>query len=201
MPGAGTGPGGLRGWSPARHGKTDGRVHLAWHRSVAPAEWYPQRRSLNPPAGRALQLPPAVSVIGAEQISFWPITFGFCFSINRAALQVGTGVARPPQRARPNERADWFSSSSVADLAGVMQPQRRFPQHRHAARARRIASGCGYWERAWNRRGHPPSPREALDDPGGVSPAVQPVHFAEVPPKAVASAGQGQKKCSGRHKL
>ncbi|EGV92045.1 hypothetical protein I79_021402 [Cricetulus griseus] len=48
-----------------------------------------------------------------------------------------------------------------------MQRRRRFPQHWHAARARRIASGCGCWERAWH--GHPPSPREALNDPGGVS--------------------------------
>lgn len=180
------------------HGKTDGRVHLAWHRSDAPAEWHPQRRSLNPSAGRDLQLPPAVSVIGAGQIPFWPITFGFCFSVNRAALQVGTRAARP----RPCERADWFGSSSVADLAGVMQRRGRFPQHPHAARARRIASGCGHWERAWNHRGHPPSPREALNDPDSASPAVQPVHFAEsLASKAVASAGHAQKERSGRHKL
>lgn len=66
---------GLRHW----HGRTDGRVHLAWHRSVAPAEQFLQTRSLNPPAGRALQLPAAVPVIGAGKFSFGPITLGFLF--------------------------------------------------------------------------------------------------------------------------
>lgn len=180
---------GLRHW----HGRTDGRVHLAWHRSVVPAEWCLQRRSLNPPAGKALRLPPAVSVIGAGQISFWPITFGFCFSVNRAALRVGTREARP----RANARADWFGSSSVADLAGVMQRRGRFPQNWHAARARRIASGCGHWERALERAQAPAVSREG-DGLNDVSLAVQPVHLPEsLPPKAVASAGHDQKECFG----
>lgn len=47
-------------------------------------------------------------MIGAGQISFWPITFVFCFSVNRAALRMGTRAARP----RANAHADWFRSSS-----------------------------------------------------------------------------------------
>jgi hypothetical protein len=33
------------------HGRTDGRAHLAWHQSVAPAEWPPQE-ALFKPSGR-----------------------------------------------------------------------------------------------------------------------------------------------------
>lgn len=47
----------------------------------------------------------------------------------------------------PSEPADWFDSTSVANLAGVMQRRRRFSQIRHAARALQIASGGRPWAR------------------------------------------------------
>lgn len=88
----------------------------------------------------------------------------------------------------PSAPADWCGSSSVANLAGVMQAPGRFPQHRHAARVPRIASGGG-------GRGRPrtrapgvslevplcPRPSGLLDRrvSGGVSSGVPPVHRAE----------------------
>lgn len=68
------------------HGKTDGHAHLAWHRSVAPAARPLPRTFINPPAGRPRPPQPAAAVIGAGKIPFWPITFGFCCPVNRAAL-------------------------------------------------------------------------------------------------------------------
>lgn len=68
-----------------RHGGTDGRAHLAWHRFVAPAARPLPGPVLNPPVGRRCPPRPAAVVIGAGQIPFWPITFGFCFPVYRSA--------------------------------------------------------------------------------------------------------------------
>lgn len=155
------------------HGRTDGRVHLAWHRSVVPAEWSLQRRSLNPPARKALRLPPAVPMIGAGQISFWPITFRFCFSVNRAALRVGTRAARP----RANARADWFGSSSRGRpgrsdaTAGKVSPELACSKGESDC-VRLLAPGTGLRMGAgtrrlpgrpsqWSKRCHPCSPAGA----------------------------------------
>lgn len=181
------------------HGRTDGRVHLAWHRSVVPAEWSLQKRSLNPPARKALRLPPAVPVIGAGQISFWPITFRFCFSVNRAALRVGTRAARP----RADARADWFGSSSRGRpgwsdaTAGKVSPELACSKgESDCVRLRALGTGL-------ERAQAPDVSREGpLNDVSDVSPAVQPVRLAEsLPPKAVASAGHDQKECFGRHEF
>lgn len=49
--------------------------------------------------------------------------------------------------AGPSAPADWFGSTSVANLAGVMQRLGRFPQLSRAARTRQIASGGRQWAR------------------------------------------------------
>lgn len=84
-----------------------------------------------------------------------------------------------------------------------MQRRGRFPQNWHAARARRIASGCGHQERALEQAQAPAVSREGpVNGLNGVSLAVQPVNLAEsLPPKAVVSAGHDQKECFGRHEF
>lgn len=76
------------------HGRTDGRVHLAWHLPVAPAERFLQRRSLNPQAERPLQLPPAVTVIGAEQPRF-----------GQSRLDFASLLTAPPSKWVPEQPA------------------------------------------------------------------------------------------------
>lgn len=68
------------------HGRTDGRAHLAWHRLVVPAAGAPAQALYKPSGGRALPTAASCAVIGAGKIPFWPITFGFCCPVNRAAL-------------------------------------------------------------------------------------------------------------------
>lgn len=123
----------------------------------------------------------------------------FCFSVNRAALQVGIRAARP----RPNAGADWSISSSCggpgwsdATAEKVSPAPACSKGATDCVRLRALGTGL---ERA---RAPADSPEGPLNGLGNVSLTVQPGHVTEsLSPKAAASAGHDQKECSGRHKL